>query len=252
MHTTSRWIAGVTVVVFLGALLSRWVFAELPSPAGTLCWKLSWLLLCGLGLAVAHRIGPRGWPAELGLRAPWGRALAVALAASLPMLVSLGIAGGLALEISAGALAMTAIVSPLTEEVLFRGYVIRQLHRRAGWSFGLAVAVSAVVFGLAHLGSVLESGDFTTLALQVGITGVGGLFFGWLFVRSGDNLWLPIAMHALMNLWWALFAVDETAVGNAAANVGRVLTVVAALVLVSYAFPRPPASDEPSAAASPG
>ena len=68
----------------------------------------------------------------------------------------------------------------------------------------------------------------------VAIIGVGGVFYAWLFVRWEDNLWVPFGMHMFMNLWWEVFAVDETALGTWFANILRLLTVVLAIVLTVY------------------
>ena len=44
------------------------------------------------------------------------------------------------------------------------------------------------------------------------------------------NLWLPIALHLFINLFWDLFAVSGNALGGLNANVFRIATI--ALVVV--------------------
>lgn len=46
-----------------------------------------------------------------------------------------------------------------------------------------------------------------------GATSIGGAFFSWLLVQW-NNLWVPLAMHLFMNLWWDLFGVGNTALGG--------------------------------------
>jgi membrane protease YdiL (CAAX protease family) len=44
---------------------------------------------------------------------------------------------------------------------------------------------------------------------------VGGVLLGWLYQPSNYNLWVMIvALHGAMNLWWGVFAVDDTALGG--------------------------------------
>lgn len=81
----------------------------------------------------------------------------------------------------------------VAEEIVFRGFLIFYLFGLAGGSpagLALAVGAPAAVFGLSHLyqgrGAVLR-----IVVLAVG--------FGLLFVLTG-SLWLPIALHFLVDL----------------------------------------------------
>ena len=85
-----------------------------------------------------------------------------------------------------GCLALTAVVlAPLFEETLFRGVLLPVLARR--WGRGWGVAISALVFGLAHL----SLGELTPLVLL-------GLALGWLRLESG-RLGPCVLMHGLWN-----------------------------------------------------
>lgn len=77
-----------------------------------------------------------------------------------------------------------AILIPVYEEVIFRGFFHDWLEIRMGrwW----ALIVGACVFGLIH---------GLAMAFPVGALGLGA---GWLRLRFG-NLWAPIAVHGLMN-----------------------------------------------------
>ncbi|PJI86604.1 CPBP family intramembrane glutamic endopeptidase [Luteimicrobium subarcticum] len=75
----------------------------------------------------------------------------------------------------------------VTEEVLFRGVVLRLLQER--WGTVVALATSAVLFGGIHL---LNPG--ATLAGAVAVAIEAGLMLGAAYVASG-NLWLPIGLH---------------------------------------------------------
>lgn len=89
-----------------------------------------------------------------------------------------------------------AVLAPIGEEVLFRGYLFGSLRRLAGDSrTGIAIAygVSALVFALSH-----------SLAATEGIVGLLvpsfliGLVFAWGFDRSG-SLIPAIVAHAINN-----------------------------------------------------
>ena len=56
----------------------------------------------------------------------------------------------------------------------------------------------------------------------------------WIFARWQDNLWPVIILHSLMNLWWEVFGVDETALGGPSANVARILTIALAVLLTIF------------------
>ena len=77
-----------------------------------------------------------------------------------------------------------AILIPVYEEIIFRGFLHDWFEKRIGrwW----ALIAGACAFGLIH-GLVM--------AFPVGALGLGA---GWLRLRFG-NLWAPIAVHALMN-----------------------------------------------------
>ncbi len=77
------------------------------------------------------------------------------------------------------------VVAPLTEELFFRGLLLRGfLHR---YSSTAAILLSAFFFALAHI-----------TPNQLLTAWVGGIFLGWLRVRSG-SLWPPVVAHALVN-----------------------------------------------------
>jgi len=88
-------------------------------------------------------------------------------------------------------LAITAIaVAPVAEESLFRGVVLEGILRRFGRL--AAVAVTTVLFGLAHMPDVLGHGPAIAAILT------GGVALAELRLRAG-SLVLPITAHAAYN-----------------------------------------------------
>lgn len=238
------WYAFAAITFFLLATkLPDWIrtldfFLSLKAISSYLANGLIDLVLigfCFLGLAVAHRFGPRQALRELGLHAPPGRAFAFALLCSLPMLLAFAVTGTVNPALSFEAIFRPAITAPFVEELAFRGYLFGQLYKRARWGFWPASLSVGLIFGLAHIWSpaagMLGIGELGGIVL---ITGLGSVLFGWLLIRWQFNLWVPIALHMFMNLWWDVFAVDETALGGTVANVARLLTVGLAIVLTIY------------------
>jgi membrane protease YdiL (CAAX protease family) len=91
----------------------------------------------------------------------------------------------------------TAVVAPVYEELLFRGYVFRGLSRSAGP--GVAITVSALLFAAFH-GDPLHA--IAVLPM--------GLFLGWLRWRTG-SIWPSMIAHGLNNAIWVGLAVTESA-----------------------------------------
>jgi uncharacterized protein len=204
------------------------------------------------GVAVAHRFGLRRIATELGLRAPVGRATVFALCASAPMLIAFAVTSPFNSETTLLHVAVFCFVAPFAEEMLFRAFLFGQLYRRARLGFWPSALIPSLIFGAAHMS---QSTDPAEIAGIVAITSVGGLGFCWLIVKWDGNVWPAFGLHASMNLWWELFAIDDTALGGWMANGARGATIVLAILLTIYkdriwktAPARPadaPASDPP-------
>ena len=115
--------------------------------------------------------------------------------------------------------------------MLYRGFLFRQLYRRARLGFWVSALVPSVVFAVAHL---YQSDDLMELLGIVAITGIGSIGFCWLFIKWRDNIWPIFGLHAGMNLWWEVFAVDDTGLGGWVANGARLATIIVAVLLTIY------------------
>jgi hypothetical protein len=105
-----------------------------------------------------------------------------------------GTATGLLAHLLAGAL-----IAPMAEEVLFRGFALTAWRRTAGTR--AAIVRSSIVFVLAHV--LLVGGDrfedALKLAFVAGVVRIPvALALGWIFVRTG-SLWASIGLHAAFN-----------------------------------------------------
>jgi len=83
------------------------------------------------------------------------------------------------------------LIGGFYEEVLFRGYILYVLEKRLFTSSGLlSVTATGVLFGLYHW----QQGAFGMIA-----GALGGIFWGILYKKTGNNLWIPIFSHALFD-----------------------------------------------------
>jgi membrane protease YdiL (CAAX protease family) len=83
------------------------------------------------------------------------------------------------------AFVLLVVVAPVTEEVLFRGMILRGFRTR--YSTRMAVVASAFLFGCLHANPWQFIGAFGL-----------GLIFGWWLLRTGC-LWLCVLGHAVAN-----------------------------------------------------
>jgi len=81
----------------------------------------------------------------------------------------------------------TVVLAPLWEELLFRGLLQSMLRRWA--SPAVTIAISATLFGLAHVGD--QPQNMPSLIVL-------GVALGIAYERSG-RLWTSIGIHALFN-----------------------------------------------------
>ena len=88
---------------------------------------------------------------------------------------------------------LTVVCAPLTEEVMFRGLLLRTFMRRVG--FWPAALASTLIFGLFHTYEVATFAGAVTLALAVGVMGL----VNCVLVRLTDRLTPGILVHATLN-----------------------------------------------------
>ena len=193
----------------------------------------------------------------------------VSVAATAPMaIVALRAFRGADVDLIAG----NAIIGPLAEELLFRGFLFGLLVSVAGWRVPAAIATSAVMFGVAHVRDAdmvitalmrgpdvlgysmvrgaevlsIRSGTevwFGFLAERVPLLlaravplACGGAALAWITWRW-RSLWPAVILHGLMNLWWELGRPElmRTPNGFDGLAVAQILTIVLAVALTTLA-----------------
>jgi membrane protease YdiL (CAAX protease family) len=99
-------------------------------------------------------------------------------------------------DVSLGAAAWMALTSALAEELLFRGLFLRLFlpnpESAGGQTIVLAVVVTALIFGVLHIGPDRSYAPWTAFALTL------GLVFGAITVLTGDIVAVVIA-HMTIN-----------------------------------------------------
>ena len=186
-----------------------------------LCIVSVWLLYRGSFRSVLERLG-------LSCNAP--RALAFGITASLPMLLGFALTLHLNSHVELLPVLFLDFFSPLVEEVEFRGFGVLQLHRGTGWPFWAVVWPSAILFGYGHVEQGQSKLEMLGLFL---LTGLGGLVFAWLTYKW-RSLWVAVALHMCMNLWWDVFSVSNNAIGGWFPFALQTLTIIIAVVGTLY------------------
>lgn len=146
----------------------------------------------------------------------------------LPMIISSGVIGKISENISMLYLIHQSLFAGFMEEYLFRGFLFGILFRKLSWGFIPASIVGALIFGLGH---IYQGSTFWQITGIFLITSIGAIWFAWLYIEWNDNLWIPIFLHILMNLSWALFEVSNDALGGWYTNIFRIITIALTVII---------------------
>jgi len=198
--------------------------------------KIGGIVLCALAVWVLRRVAWKGLVREFWLFDSPLSALCFALLASSPMLVGFVLTRSLIPHMEPRTIFFLTVISPIAEEIEFRGLGVRVLQRGTGWPFWILVWPQALLFGLGHI----EQGQrpLETAELML-LTGLGAVVFAWLVYRW-QSLWFPIALHICMNLWWELFSVAKSALGGWFPFALQVASILLAVVITLYWTKRKP------------
>ena len=211
----------ILVVFYVATHISSWIPPQYRSDYGfsymiwmltiAACWPLLGKRLFSItGLSSSARVSVL-----------WG------LVFVSPMLLGFALSDAPA-QFAPSLLVTKALLPGFLEELMFRGFLVGMLIRVAGWRLLPAALINAVVFGIGHW----FQGATVTEALMASVfTGIGGLWFAWLFVVWQHNLWLGGTLHTVMNACWVTWQVDTTAVGDQFANLLRLSTIILSVVL---------------------
>ena len=121
-----------------------------------------------------------------------------------------------------------AVLAGISEEVLFRCFLFGLLFRLAKWGYLPAAMFGALVFAAGHLyqgNAILDSAGVFAITL------IGALWWAWIYVEWDYNAWVPIGFHVLMNGWFNVFVVSDTALLPIAGEIARISVVVISVAL---------------------
>lgn len=165
---------------------------------------------------------------ELRLNQSFFKGLLWAIAMVFPMFIGSFLMGEFNSELSFLKFIKSTFLAGFFEETFFRAFLFGQLFCRLKWGFIPAVVLNAVAFASGHLYQGNSFGETTGVFI---ITLMGAAWFAWLFIEWKENIWLPIWLHALMNMSWLLFDVSETALGGISANIFRAITIAVSIII---------------------
>lgn len=184
-----------------GELIGEWLGVSRP----LLLSLAGWWLLTGLLLALV--LFWEGRPlSSIGIRQPsfstigWGIGAFIvgvlAFGFTFPLVDAFGLGTTVEgtewlVQFPVWLLIVTAVTAGLTEEVMFRGYLLERIGELTG-ALWIGAAISAVVFTLVHIPLWGVGG-----ALQIG---VWTIVVTVLYVKT-RNLWACIVMHILNDLY---------------------------------------------------
>lgn len=159
---------------------------------------------------------------SLGLNRSFPKGMLFALACTLPMLIGYGIVFD-RVEVQLNSILIQVVAAAFFEELYFRGFLFGQVYRYTKLGFIPSVALGAILFAFVH---IYQSSDIGTLIGIVSTTFLGAVLFSWVFSEWNFNIWVPIGLHAFMNLFWMLFDVSDNAFGNLYGNIFRIISLI--------------------------
>ncbi len=92
-----------------------------------------------------------------------------------------------------------SVFGAFAEEVAYRGYVQTRVSARYGYI--IAILVSTLFFSLQHIHIYQTTWIIQFFQTQFFHVFLFGIFAGYLFFKSKENIWCVFAMHALTNIY---------------------------------------------------
>lgn len=170
-------------------------------------------------------------PEKLGLSKGLLVGFVFAFLSTLPMLVAYAIKFGLNKGLSFDTFIINTISAAFFEEIIYRAFLFGMLYRYTRLGFLPAVFLGSLLFGIVHL---YQSTDVNELIGIFLLTFLGSVLFAWVYAEWNFNLWSAIFLHCLMNVYWLIFEVDNTALGGTYANIFRFASIFLAILVTLF------------------
>ena len=128
-----------------------------------------------------------------------------------------------------------SVFGAFAEEIAYRGYIQTRISSRYGYVIG--IIFSALFFSLQHI-HIFETSwliqFFQTQLLHVLLFGIFG---GYLFFKSKENIWSIFSMHAMLNAFSVSVPIIVTPTFEFAYHVAETVSFVTMIMLLHF-FPR--------------
>lgn len=205
--------------------IMEWVYAYLPNELAS--YIITYFII-GLPIFVGTLLVSKkeGVLNALGLSSGLFKGIGIGLFFTLPMFIGGTILFHLEEVQNIQRLLKGTFVAGFFEELYFRAFLFGLLFRKTKLGFIPALLLGAIIFATGHL----YQSDQGSIRLGIFlVTFIGSGFFAWLYVEWGFNTWIPIFLHAFMNLSWMIFDMSDTAAGSTYANILRAITIALAI-----------------------
>jgi uncharacterized protein len=228
----------VVLAVLLGALYIRDLakFAGMPIPALPMAYggsTMDNLLAVAAAVLALFALKPKACSASvvslLGLGNPGWLAPVLVLLSTIPFWLACALLGTFRQPVDVRELLFTALLFPIAEELLFRGFGFVFVRLGLAWRFWLALVLQAVCFGCIHWFGLIGSDAATQVLL---ITSLGGLLFAALDALNGYTIWCGLVFHCSLNASWDVFEMGPSAATGWQGNIWRIASALLALLLV--------------------
>lgn len=141
---------------------------------------------------------------------------------------------GLPPERVAGLVFINTMMVGFSEEVMFRGVLLRALLERM--SMWAAIGLNMVLFGAVHAFNGFITGDFGAAALQSLAAAMSGLVFIAIVLRTG-SIWPAIVYHGLWDCALFLIGLAAKGSGESAGGAADALPAYGALLPLALNLP---------------
>lgn len=170
----------------------------------------------------------------LGLNKGFVSGLKLALISTLPMFIGyFFIAGKLNPGYDLSDIYIDLVSAGFMEEFIFRGFLFGVLYYYSGWGFIPAALIASLFFGAGHLYQAHDIGSAISIFVFTALGSIGLA----LFYIVWNSLWMPIFIHAFMDLAWDLFGIAGNAAGNTGSNIFRFITLGIAIYFTIKRIP---------------
>ncbi len=193
----------------------------------------------------ARETGADGIWRWLGLASSPLPALRLAVLALIPGYLVFALTRPLNGDMAGYGVIYLAFLGPFAEELVYRGVAFGLLRRVAGWPFWAAALLPAAAFGLGHANPFGGTPSLDA-AMTFLVTASGAIVFSWLYERWRFDLWVPVFLHAFMNLAWSLFRVGDGAFAGWL-PLGVQIASVTLAILLTLRRTRTPRKERPPA-----